>query len=153
ESVLRQCSAGYNVFNTFVLEEAAAAGLHGTAGFGSLVGAEGGELERLMEAISEEYGNELRERREAPDSQRLERIERLLAGELVDVSRLRYDFDGFHIGTISVGKHARAAVDVLSRALDCELLLVRRGEAVWAWLGAGRQVEPEEIGSLLSERW
>jgi hypothetical protein len=153
ESVLRQCSAGYNVFNTFVLEEAAGAGLHGSAQFSRLVGAEGGELERLLAAISEEHGRELRERREAPDSQRLERIERLLAGELVDVSRLRYEFDCFHIGVISVGKHARAAVDVLSRALDCELLLVRRGEAVWAWLGAGHEVEPEAIGRQLAERW
>jgi hypothetical protein len=153
ESVLQQCSAGYNVFNTFVLEEAALGGLHGTAEFGRLVGAEGGELERMLAAISEEHGSEVRERREAPDAQRLERIERLLAGELVDVSRLEYEFDCFHIGVISVGKHARAAVDVLSRALGCELLLVRRGEAVWAWLGAGHEVEPEAIGALLAERW
>ena len=153
ESVLRQCSAGYNVINTFVLEEAAGAGLHGTAGFSRLVQAEGRELERLLAAISEEHGSELRRRRDGPDSQRLERIERLLDGELVDVARLRYDFDCFHIGAISVGKHARAAIDVLSRGLGCELLQVRRGEAVWAWLGAGHEVEPAAIGRLLGERW
>ena len=153
ESVLRQCSAGYNVFNTFVLEEAVSGGLHGKAAFGRLIQAEGRELERVLAAVSEEHAREIRDRRHAPDSQRLERIERLLAGELVDVSRFRYDFDSFHIGAISVGKHARAAVDVLSRGLGCELLLVRRGEAVWAWLGAGHEVEPETIGELLAERW
>ncbi|HEY7257264.1 MAG TPA: helix-turn-helix domain-containing protein [Solirubrobacterales bacterium] len=153
ESVLRQCSAGYNVFNTFVLEEAARAGLHGTVEFGRLVQAAGVELERLLGAISDEHGNELRERREAPDSQRLERIERLLDGEMVDVSRLHYEFNAFHIGAISVGKHARAAIDVLSRGLACELLLVRRGETVWAWFGAGEEVEPETVGNLLAERW
>jgi len=153
ESVLRRCSAGYNVFNTFVLEEAAKGGLHGEAAIGRLVRAEGGELERMLAAVSEEHAQETRNRRDAPDSQRLERIERLLDGELVDVSRISYDFDSFHVGAISVGKHARAAVDVLSRGLGCELLLVRRGEAVWAWFGAGEEVEPATIAKLLAERW
>ena len=153
ESVLRQCSAGYNVFNTFVLEEAAREGLHGTAAFGRIIQAEGGELERMLAAISEEHGREVRDRLHAPDSQRLARIERLIGGELVDVSRLHYDFDSFHIGVISVGKHARAAVDVLARALDCELLLVRRGEAVWAWFGAGDRLQQEAVEEQLADRW
>jgi hypothetical protein len=151
--VLRQCSAAYNVFNTFLLEEAANVGLHGTSEFSSLIQAEGGELERLLAAVSEEHAQETRDRHNAPDSQRLDRIERLLDGELVDVSRLRYDFDRFHIGAISVGKHARAAIDVLSRGLGCELLLVRRGEAVWAWFGAGEELEPARITELLADRW
>jgi hypothetical protein len=153
ESVLRQCSAGYNVFNTFLLEEGVKGGLHGTTEFGHLIQAEGRELERLLEAISEEHGKELRRRREGPDSRCLERIERLLDGELVDLSSLHYDFDSFHIGAVSVGKHARAAVDVLSRGLGCELLQVRRGEAVWAWFGAAGEVEPATIATQLAERW
>jgi hypothetical protein len=153
ESVLRQCSAGYNVFNTFLLEEAASIGRHGTSEFSRLIQAEGAELERLLAAVSDEHRQETRDRRDAPDSQRLKRIEKLLEGGLVDVSRIPYDFDSFHVGAISVGKHARAAVDVLSRGLGCELLLVRRGEAVWAWFGAGEEVEPATIGRLLAERW
>jgi len=153
ESVLRRCSAAYNVFNTFLLEEAARGGLHRTSAFSRLIQVEGGELERMLAAISEEHAQETRDRRDAPDSQRLERIERLLDGELVDVSRIDYDFDSFHVGAISVGKHARAAVDVLSRGLGCELLLVRRGEAVWAWFGAGEEVDPVTIVKLLAERW
>ncbi len=153
EAVLRQCSAGYTVFNAYLLDEAARLGTFGTNALQGLIQAEGKEFERLLATVGEEHGRELHDRSSSPDSQRAKRLERLLAGELVDLSRFQYDFDSTHVGVISVGSDASAAVDVLAKALGYELLRVGRGEAVWAWFGARAGAEPARLGEVISSRW
>src|SRR5260221_14288695 len=71
-------------------------------------------------------------------SQRLaERVQRLVAGDSpADVGDLGYAFDAWHLGMIVKGGEAEAGVRALAAGLDCQALVVPRGNGiVWAWLG------------------
>lgn len=74
---------------------------------------------------------------QAPLRSRAELVQRLLDGELLDLSELAYDFSANHLGVVADGSGAEEALREAVGARDCRLLLVRReGDAVWAWLGS-----------------
>ncbi len=147
DTVLRRYFAGYNLLNDFLLGEAAPAGLATAANLQRLVRSHAALFDRLLATISEEYTRE--EQIRPPYSlerRRAERIERLLAGELVDAPEFEYDFDATHVGLIATGDGAAGAMRGLARSLDCQLLLISRGEeVVWAWLGSRRGIAPEAL--------
>jgi hypothetical protein len=76
-----------------------------------------------------------------------ERVEKLLSGELLDTSRLGYDFDLHHLAVVAVGPRAEQAASVL--AFGSSSLTVRPdGGAVWAWLGRREPFPPDELEAL-----
>lgn len=146
DTVLRRYVAGHALLGDFLIEEAEGGRLLHGAELQRLLRAQAALFDRLIAAVSEEYVREARVRPDSSERRRSERIERLLAGELVDTSRLDYDFATHHLGAIAKGPGAAEALRDLATAIDRRLLAIRRDdETVWAWLGGRRAVDPEEV--------
>jgi PucR C-terminal helix-turn-helix domain/GGDEF-like domain len=154
DTVLRRYFAGYALVWDFVMEEAARGGLLGHGD--SLRRAQTSHaslLDRLLIAVTDQYGREVERARRSPELRRAELVLRLLAGGHADSAEVGYQLDAWHLGVIARGKNARGAVRDLAAALDRELLAVSRGEeTVWGWLG-GRQRLGSDIERLLPATW
>lgn len=155
DTVLRRYFAGYMLLGDFLIGEVEEGGLVGGAELKHLLRAQATLFDRVQAAVSEEYGREGRRRRpDTLEQRRVERVKRLLAGELLDAKELAYDLDAHHLGAIATGAGAGEAVRDLARALDRRLLSACPDEGiVWAWLGGRRPVDLEELERFLGERW
>jgi hypothetical protein len=93
-------------------------------------------LDRLLQAITIEYGDELARAGRSPEQRRAERVRRLLDGGAIEGSDLDYELGGWHLGVIAVGARAAQATRELAAGVNCRLLSVAQDEqSVWAWLG------------------
>jgi hypothetical protein len=146
DTVLRRYFVGYTLLGSFLIEETEKdERLRGSL-LKPMLKTQAALFDRLLVAVSEEYRREERGREHTPDQRRAERVERLLAGELIDTSELAYDFDATHLAVLGVGSGASEAIRQTANALDCRFLLVPRPEnSVWAWLGARRRLDPAEL--------
>lgn len=146
DTVLRRYFAGYALLGDFIVQEAGAIKL-GEAGLKRLLRDQATMFDRFLATVSEEHAREGRAGRGSTEERRAERIERLLEGELVDVSGISYDFAGWHLGIAASGADAERAVRDLAAGLDCRLLLLCREEqeTTWAWLGSRRRLESGEL--------
>jgi PucR C-terminal helix-turn-helix domain/GGDEF-like domain len=146
ETVLRRYLAGYTLLGHFLIEESERERPLRGASLKRLLRVQATLLDRLIAAVSSEYAREAAERQGSAEQRRAERVKRLLDGELLDTSELTYDFDAHHLGAVVSGPEAAEAIRALAHALDCRLLLIPRGEeALWAWLGARRLPDSEEL--------
>ena len=85
------------------------------------------------------------------EQRRAERIERLLAGELLDISDITYDFDGYHVGAITTAPSALEVLGEIGSVLDRHLLAVRLEDGgVWAWLGGRNPIDPSDLQRRLT---
>ena len=142
---MRRYLAGHALLDDFLIEEAERGPLPPGASLKGLLRVQAAALDRLLGAVSEEHGRELRARPGSPSERRAKLIERLLAGEPVDTVELAYPFEGHHLGLLAIGPGAWQATKLLARALDARLLAVQReGQVLWAWLGTRRALCPEE---------
>ena len=154
DTVLRRYFAGYTLLGDFLMREAEEGGLLHDEALQRVLRAQAALFDHLIAAVTEEYGREAKGRVDSVEGRRTERVRRLLAGELLDTSELRYDFEACHLGLIAAGRGAREAIRALATTLDCRLLLIRRDEGtLWAWLGGRRQVDPEDLERIVSETW
>lgn len=82
-----------------------------------------------------------------------ERVEKLLSGELLDTSRLAYDFDLNHIALVALGSDALEAVGACASAAGPVHLILRRGaKLVWGWVGrGGERLTSEGLDALASD--
>lgn len=152
DTVLRRYSAGYVLLSDFLVEEAEKSGLR-AADLQRLMRSQAA-LDLLLAAVGEEYSREAEKRPSTSEQRRAERIERLLAGELLDASGLGYDFDGFHLGVVAKGLGVEEVLRSLATALDCRLLTVCRGEgAMWAWFGGRQALDIDELSRQVSAQW
>lgn len=141
--VVRRYLAGYVLLGDLAVEAASEDGLIRSADMKRLLRQQGAQLDRLLAAIGDEYRREAAEHRH--DRRDVERIERLLAGELVDTSDLTYDFSGWHLGVVAVGCELEWALRELASWLDHRLLLVHPDpETTWAWFGSRRRIRPDD---------
>jgi hypothetical protein len=153
ETVMRRYVAGYTLLGDFLIEESANCGPLDAASLKRLLRILASLLDRLIAAVSEEYAREERARPSSAEERRVELIERLLAGQRLDVSELSYDFEANHVALVAKEPGAADAIRDLAHALDRRLLLVCREEhTVWAWLGGRRAFDREELWSYVSER-
>jgi hypothetical protein len=140
--VLRRYFAGYTLLGDFLVDEAQAAGLHRGSELKCLLRDLAASFDRLLAAVSEEHGRESCAQLSSTERD-VERIERLLAGELLDTSEFDYDLQAHHVGVIASGEGAAETLRALASGLDRRLLLVRRAEGtVWAWLGGRSRLDP-----------
>jgi hypothetical protein len=154
DTVLRRYFAGYAVLGDFLLEEAEQGGLLGGAALKQLLRTQAALLDCLVEAVSQEYGNEIESISGNAEDKRAEYVRRLLAGELLDASELDYDLSAHHLGAIATGPEAADKICDLAAFFDCRLLLVNRGErAVWAWLGSRQKLDPGRIERFAGQGW
>jgi hypothetical protein len=150
DTVLRRYFAGYTLLGDFIVQEAGAANLK-ESWLKSLLRDQAAMFDRFLAAIGEEHGREGEFRIASTERRRVERVERLLAGDLLDVSEFSYDFDGWSLGAIASGPNSAGAFRELAKAQDCRLLQIRReDELAWAWLGSRRPLDPAELVHVVS---
>lgn len=120
----------------------------------NLLASLGRAFDLLLAELGTDYERESRGRLASPKERLAARVKRLLAGEELDVSDLDYNFDAHHLGLVTEGAGAEAAVRDLSRALDGRLLLIHPAEdTMWAWIGLREPVSREDLGGALRSNW
>jgi hypothetical protein len=146
ETVLRRYLAGYSLLADFIIEESEGDGLTDPS-LKRLLRVQALTLDRLVVAVSEEYAREERARPRSAGERYARKVERLLAGELVDTADLAYDFVApHHLGAIATGPKAADVIGSLVKALDCRRLLIEYdASTVWAWIGSRRRIDPGEL--------
>lgn len=150
DTVLRRYCGGNTHFSDVLIEEAAGARVSRSE-LKRLLRAQATSFDRLIAAVSEEYSREAQAHPRTGEQRRALLVERLLAGELLDVAELAYDVDSWHLGFVAAGQEASCAIRELAATLDRALLLVDRGEDfAWGWLGGQRPYEPSERERLLT---
>lgn len=144
--VIQRCYiTGHALLVDFFVEEAGLLGL-GSGALQTLLRTLASCLDRLLVAVGEEHARELADCQSSAEQRDAERIDRLLAGELVSVSHFTYDFEGSHLGAVAKGPGAAEAVRSLAASLDRRLLLITRQEGlVWAWLGGREPIDSHEL--------
>ncbi len=149
ETVMRRYLAGYTLLGDYLVGEAGDE--EGELSLQSTLRVQASLFDRLLAAVSQEYNLEQPRRPASAEERRGELARRLLAGESADPTGLCYDLDARHLGIVASGAEAPTVLRRLATALDCRLLLVRRGESdFWAWLGSRREVDPELVRDQLS---
>jgi hypothetical protein len=150
DTVLRRYTAGHALLIDFLIEEVERYGILSPAELRKLLAIISAAIDRLLAAVSEEHARELESRVGFSGEHRLaERVERLLAGEPIDVGDLPYDFTGWHLAIVARGGGAKQQLRALAADLDCLTLLVARNDAqAWAWLGSREPLDPARVLSF-----
>jgi hypothetical protein len=152
ETVLRRYLAGYTLLGDYVIEEAERAGLSEAASLQRLSRAQAALFDRVIAAVSEEYGRESESRLLSPEGRQAERVRGLLAGELLEAPELAYELGGHHLGVVAVGPGTGEILEEIARAFDRRLLLIRpEKQGAWAWLGSRRLFGSEQLIEIA--RW
>ncbi len=150
DTVLRRYFAGYTTLGDFIVQEAGATSLR-EPWLKRLLREQAALFDRFLATVTEEYGRESETLHLSSEQRRIERIERLLAGELVDATGLAYEFGGWHLGVVGVGVGVEQATRHLAAGFNCRLLVLRREEGLlWAWLGGRSPLDPESLVSELT---
>jgi hypothetical protein len=152
-TVLRRYLAGHTLLGDFLLEESEKEGTVDGASLKRFLRIQSALLDNLLAAVSDEYGREKESRPATEKQRRAQRVERLLAGELLDPSDLDYDFGGWHLGLVAYGRGAAGPLAALIERLDCRRLLVERENTVWVWLGSRRPIDVDFLGKGLPNDW
>jgi hypothetical protein len=148
DTVLRRYSAGYSLLDDYLIRFAEEEPLCGQELKRSLR-LLSAVFDRLVATISAEYASEGERRPHTAARRRAEQARRLLAGEPVDPTELRYELDAWHLAAIASGPGAAASIRDLAAALDRNLLLVEpEGEAAWLWLGGRSRLSAREALGL-----
>lgn len=107
-------------------------------------------FERLTETVGEEHERALQKKGRSSEARRLERVEALLAGEVLEAPELDYDFEATHVGIVGIGSEAGEHIKQVARSLGGRLLLVQAGpQKAWAWIGARRDISASEVEERL----
>lgn len=143
ETVLLRYAAGHRLLCDFVMTEA---DLFPGEALRHVLDMQGSLAERLMAGIATEYKREVQRAECSQEQRHAERVQRLLAGEPLDMAELDYDFDAWHLGVIATGAGAREALRGLMASSNRQILAAWRGEeTVWAWLGGQRRLTAADI--------
>lgn len=155
-TVLRRYVAGHSRLGKFVEEEAEHIGLstNGSA-LHHLRRAQELLLERLTEAIEQEYVQEC-ERIACPSElRRTEIVKRLLAGEPVqsdELTEIDYELNtSWHVGVIATGDWVETALRRAKAELVCDLLPASGDDGTtWAWFGLSKSLDITNVERALS---
>jgi PucR-like helix-turn-helix protein/diguanylate cyclase with GGDEF domain len=153
DTVLRRYLAGGTLFGDFLVQEAEQADIPNKA-LRRLLAVQATLGDRLLEAVSEEYGREAKTRPANLEERGREYVKGLLAGRQptgeIDIG---YDLDAHHLGLMAAGEGADEVMREVAKRLDRRLLVGRREEEpVWAWwLGGRRPLGVDETLRALSD--
>ena len=136
----------YTVFKRYLRNESRHLQDHSEAALSRVLESTDIVFERLFAAVGEEHERTLKERGRSREAGRLERVEELLAGELVGASGLDYDFEATHMGIVGTGAELGAHVKRVARSFDGRLLLVQASpQKTWAWISTRRKSSTSEL--------
>jgi len=153
DTVLRRYFGGYALLGDFLIDAAHAEEMSGPV-LKRLLRTQATLFDRLIAAVSEEYGRERETRASSAAERRLACVKRLLNGEFVDPSELNYDLEASHLAAIVKGPEAISALDGLAAILDRRLLAVQSDDVtIWAWFGGRHKLQPDEIERAISRHW
>jgi PucR C-terminal helix-turn-helix domain len=145
EVVLRRYASGYSTLSDFLHQEAQRLPGGGPE-YAAMQRGLTGLFDRFVAEVSEVYRREEAKALPSPHQRRLERIRRLLAGELVDPEGLDYPLDGHHLAGLLAGVDAETVASGLASELDRRLLVAEKSTAGCAvWFGGGRPFSEEEF--------
>jgi PucR C-terminal helix-turn-helix domain/GGDEF-like domain len=152
DTVMRRYFAGTSLFGDFLVREAESAGVPSSA-LPGLLAAQTTVGDRLLAAVSAEYGREAAARPRSAVDRRRECAKALIAGELVDTSELGYELAADHLGLMAKGERAPEAMRRLAEMLDRRLLVVTREEEPVSavWLGGSRPLGTARVIEALGE--
>lgn len=155
DTVLRRYVAGYALLGDFVIQAIEEGGFAPQeVDLRRIWRVQAMLLDRLVAAVTAEYGREAEGRLRTGEARRTERVKRLLAGHLLEPDELRYEFDAWHIGAIAHGPNAEGVIRGLAAELDRRLLLARPGNGtLWAWLGGRNKVTTKDVEYLAPAPW
>jgi len=108
-------------------------------------------FDRLILAISDEHTSEAGRRSADPrEWSRVERVERLLAGEFLSSELLDYPLDGWHVALVMESPEAGEVIRAVAADTDRLLLTVEpRAGTLWAWLGGRSLMDSAEVAKRL----
>lgn len=150
--VLRRYLAGYTVLHDYFVDEADAT-LDGAV-LKRLLRNHAMTFERLLAAVSEEYGREAPRQPLTLAKRRAEQVRRLLDGEIVEGSMFDYEFEVHHLGIFLFGSESPQALKDLARSTDSRLLWVEADSgSTWAWLGSRNPLDVSEVQGHVREEW
>ncbi|HSS43338.1 MAG TPA: helix-turn-helix domain-containing protein [Solirubrobacterales bacterium] len=139
ETAQRRYMAAHLQLNRFALEEAEALPAGDPVGLATAMEALAAVFERLLVSAAKEYEHDARARAGSHEARLVERVRRLLAGEMVDPSLLEYELGGHHLGLVAHSAETRPLVRRLAGKLGHRsLILTPSSEELWAWLGSTR---------------
>lgn len=154
DTVLRRYFAGYMTLGDFLIREIEDDRRVSRTALQHVMRAHANLFDRLVSAVTEEYSREAEGLVGSTEGRRAERLRRLLAGELLDVSGLAYEFDAWHLGAIAAGSGALEAIRRLATRIDRRLISMRDGDGpVWAWFGGRHKVDLDVLERLLAHEW
>lgn len=153
DTVLRRYFAGYSLLGHVLMEEAGRDGLMSGAELQRLLASQAGLFDRLLAAVADEHERESGTEAFSPEQRDGERIERLLAGELLDASDIAYDFSAWHLGISATDPCALDGLRELSRSLGLRFLVgpCTGASTVCAWLGGSDPLDSTAIVKALDE--
>jgi hypothetical protein len=153
ETVMRRYVAGRDKLRELLIEEIERDGSRDPV-LTSVPASLDAAFERLLAELGAEHELESRGRLASPETRFAERVGRLLAGEPINVADLNYDLGAHHLGLVTEGTDAAAALRDLTRVLDGRLLAIHPFEdTVWAWIGMRSTVPREELDLALKSNW
>lgn len=153
DTVLRRYIAGYTLLEDFVMDAVEVLDVGNPSTLRHLRRVQATLLDRLTSAIADEYCAEQALGRRSSAQRLGQRVQRLLVGEAIDASELRYEFDAWHLGVIALGKHAEQALRRVAAQIGRTILLVPRGEeTVWAWFGDRRDLAVAQLTAVLQAK-
>ena len=152
DTVLRRCFAGHALLVDFMIEEAESSTQLVCLDLKDPLRAQSVVFDRLLNALSEVYREEVESRRGTTEQRRAERVRGLLAGEPLSTSEFAYDFDVHHVGVVAKGTGVSGSLRDLAARLDCRVLAAPDGgESTWAWLGSRRGIDSADVERLAAE--
>jgi hypothetical protein len=150
EVVMRRYAAGYSTISDFLHEEIRALGGSSIGGYTMLQRDLTALFDRFIVEVSETYREEEGRSLPSPRQRRLERVRRLLAGDLLDPAGLDYPLGASHLAVIVSGPEPEKAAAGLAGRLD-RLILVGESSIgrCAVWLGGSRRLETEGLDVAL----
>jgi hypothetical protein len=147
EMVIRRYIAGKAVLGDFMFQESATIGIQDHKLLRNALASQEAAFDQLLKQVTDEYGRE--RDRSTRQPQRLNHIQRLLAGEMTESSLLNYDFDCHHLAVVAGSPEARPAIQQMAAATGSRVLTVDsdHGE-VWTWLGSKEPLDSEAVCRL-----
>jgi hypothetical protein len=151
EVVLRRYAAGYSTLSDFLHQEFRALPGASDSIYTILQRDLTALFDQLIVEVSEAYRREESRTVPSPRRRQLDRIRRLLAGELVDPVGLDYPIEGSHLAVILTTDAPEAAAGSLAAALDRRLLIDEGSNGRCAvWLGGARPLDPEALDTAVA---